>query len=61
MCLRNIQQPPGGDCGDQGDAPLPNHGGVQLPHGGQVCRHAEGEGAEEGAADPDQSVELGKC
>ena len=59
MRICYLQQP--ADChpGHQGDAPQPDHGGLQQPASCQVCRHPEGQGAEEDPADADQHLEPG--
>ena len=57
LCIRDIFNPPVRDNGDQGDAPLPDNGGLLLPDRRQVRRHSEGKGAEKGPAAPDQPVE----
>ena len=48
LCFRNVLDATDCDHGDQGDAPLADHGGLLLAHRRQVRRHAEGEGTEKG-------------
>ena len=60
MRFCHLHQPSDGNCGDQSDAPFAHHGRLQLTAGGEVRRHSEGQGAEEGAADADEFVELGR-
>ena len=57
--LRDVYQPADRDPGDQGDAPQPHHGGLQLPPGGQVRRQPEGQGAQEDPGHADQPLEPG--
>lgn len=60
MRLRDVFQPPNRHHSHQGHAPFADHGRLFVAHCGQVRRHAEGKGAEEGAAAADQSVESGQ-
>ena len=48
LCFRDVLDAADCDHGDQGDAPLADHGGVLLARRRQVRRHAEGEGTEKG-------------
>ena len=63
MCLCHLRQSSDRYRGNQGHAPQPHHGGLQLPPRGQVRGHSEGQGAQEDGGDADQSVEsvLSSC
>ena len=61
MRIRYLHQPTDCDPRHQGDAPQPDHGGLQLPPRGQVRGHPEGQGAEEDPADADQHLEPRHC
>ena len=54
--IRDVLQQADRDPGDQGDAPQPHHGGLQLAPRRQVRRHAEGQGAEEDPAAADLAL-----
>ena len=54
--IRDVLQPSDRDPGDQGDAPQPHDGGLQLAPRRQVRRHAEGQGAEEDPAAADLAL-----